>query len=106
MKCILPQTPLLYSKTGVCMGIPIFHIFDPKHSLWVLVRTTSMYVLSEKIKIIENFQMKFSILTSEKNCMYTTWANFRNVMFYRHSFCSLFVSHFDFHCVISILIHI
>ena len=31
--------PLLYSKTGVCRGIPIFLIFDPKHRLWVLVRT-------------------------------------------------------------------
>ena len=34
-----PQTPLLYSKTGVCGGIPIFLIFAPKHRLWVLVRT-------------------------------------------------------------------
>ena len=34
-----PQTPLLYSKTGVCRGIPIFLIFAPKHRLWVLVRT-------------------------------------------------------------------
>ena len=33
MKCILPQTPLLYmySKTVVCKGIPIFFIFAPKH---------------------------------------------------------------------------
>ena len=39
MLCALPQTPLLYSKTGVCRGIPIFLIFAPKHRLWVLVRT-------------------------------------------------------------------
>ena len=30
VKCIPPQTPLLYSKTGVCRGIPIFLIFAPK----------------------------------------------------------------------------
>ena len=24
VKCVPPQTPLLYSKTGVCRGIPIF----------------------------------------------------------------------------------
>ena len=36
-----PHTPLLYSKTGVCRGIPIFLIFAPKHRLWVLVRTAS-----------------------------------------------------------------
>ena len=36
-----PYAPLLYSKTGVCRGIPIFLIFAPKHRLWVLVRTAS-----------------------------------------------------------------
>ena len=29
VKCVPPQTPLLYSKTGVCRGIPIFLIFAP-----------------------------------------------------------------------------
>ena len=28
---------LYIEKTGVCRGIPIFLIFDPKHRLWVLV---------------------------------------------------------------------
>ena len=37
-----PQTPLLYSNTGVCRGIPIFLIFAPKHRLWVLVRTAKI----------------------------------------------------------------
>ena len=41
VKCVPPQTPLLYSKTGVCRGKPIFLIFAPKHRLWVLVRTAS-----------------------------------------------------------------
>ena len=34
IKCPLnvhPYTPLLYSKTGICRGIPIFLIFAPKH---------------------------------------------------------------------------
>ena len=41
MKCIPPHTPILYSKTGVYRGVPIFLIFAPKHRLWVLVRTAS-----------------------------------------------------------------
>ena len=48
VKCILPQTPLLYSKTGVYRGLPNFLIFDPKHRLWVLVRTATILVLSKK----------------------------------------------------------
>ena len=36
-----PSYPTLYSKTGVYRGIHIFLIFDPKHRLWVLVRTAS-----------------------------------------------------------------
>ena len=36
-----PYTPLLYSKTGVHRGIPIFLIFALKRRLWVLVRTAS-----------------------------------------------------------------
>ena len=38
VKCIPPHTPLLYSKSGVYKGIPIFLNFDPKHRLWVLVK--------------------------------------------------------------------
>ena len=41
VQSIPPQTPLLYSKTGVCRGITIFLIFAAKHRLWVLVRTAS-----------------------------------------------------------------
>ena len=37
VKCIL-----LYNKSGVYSGIHIFLIFDPKHRLWVLVRTVSV----------------------------------------------------------------
>ena len=45
VKCIPTHTPLLYSKTGVYRGIPIFLVFAPKHRLWVLVRTASEAVL-------------------------------------------------------------
>ena len=44
VKCLPPQTPLLYSKNGVCRGIPIFLIFALKHRLWVLVRTASAVI--------------------------------------------------------------
>ena len=35
-KCILPHTPLLYSKNGINRGLAIILTFDPKHRLWVL----------------------------------------------------------------------
>ena len=41
VKCISPHTRLLYSKTGVYRSITYFLISDPKHRLWVLVRTAS-----------------------------------------------------------------
>ena len=53
----IPLTPLLYSKTGVCRGIPIFHIFAPKHRSLVLVRSNSVstiYILSKNKKNIKN----------------------------------------------------
>ena len=34
VKCVPTQTPLLYSKTGVCRGITVCLIFAPKHILW------------------------------------------------------------------------
>ena len=30
VKCLPPYTPLLYCKTGVCKGIPIFSSPEPK----------------------------------------------------------------------------
>ena len=35
------KTPLLYRKIEICRGIPNFLIFNPKHTLCVLVRTAS-----------------------------------------------------------------
>ena len=59
VKCVPPQTPLLYSKTGVCRVIPIFLIFTPKHTLWVLVRTASaIYVMSKNKKNSKKFLVK------------------------------------------------
>ena len=37
-----PQTPFLYSKTGIDRGIHYFSYFCSKHRLWVLVRTASL----------------------------------------------------------------
>ena len=59
-----PLTPFLYSKTGVCRGIPIFLNFAPKRRLWVLFRTalarrfkrvSTIYVLSKNKKNIKFF---------------------------------------------------
>ena len=36
VKCI-PLKPHFYIEKLVCRGIPIFLIFDPKHTLWVIV---------------------------------------------------------------------
>ena len=54
-------------KIGVCRGIPTFLIFDPKHRLWVLVRTASP-ILSKHNKDINFFSnhRKFSIFTAVK----------------------------------------
>ena len=53
VKCISPYTPLLYSKAGVCRGIPIFLIFAPKHRLWVLVRTASPNFSAENFQFLK-----------------------------------------------------
>ena len=45
VKYIPPHISLLYSKTGVCRGIPTFLVFDPKHRLWILIRTASARTL-------------------------------------------------------------
>ena len=71
-----PLNPTSYRKTGVCKGITNFLIFDPKHTLCVLVRTAlarrflrvpTINVLSENKKSIKHFLLKFSNFTSEKN---------------------------------------
>ena len=87
VKCTYtPVNPtFIYRKTGVCRGIPNFLIFDPKHTLWVLVRIASarrfkrvptVYVLSKTIKIL--FLMKFSIFTAKKISVYCIGVYFRN----------------------------
>ena len=49
----------LYSKSRVCRGIPIFLIFAPKHTLWVLTRVPTIYALSKNKKSIKIFLLKF-----------------------------------------------
>ena len=76
VKYIPPSYPTFIQKNrgGV---LPIFLIFDPKHTLWVLVRATSaidphvptIYVLSKNKKNMKNFTMKFSIFPSKNHCM-------------------------------------
>ena len=85
---IPPYTPLLYSKTGVCRDIPIFVIFAPKHRLWVLVRTASLwrflrestiYVLSKnKKKYYKCSSIKIVQILQLKKSLYFAWARFRN----------------------------
>ena len=75
MKYIPPHNPLLYSKTGVYGGIPIFLIFASKYELWVLVKTAStsrLYcvpTINVLDKIVRNifFSIKLSIFTVEKH---------------------------------------
>ena len=68
VQCIPPFSPLLYSKSEVYWGIPIFLTFAPKHRLWVLLRIASAtylcfeqhnlfttYVLSKIRKILKIF---------------------------------------------------
>ena len=66
VQSILPQTPLLYCKTGVCRGIPSFLIFAPKHRLWV----PTVYVLSKNKKNIEFFLQNILIFTTLKISVY------------------------------------
>ena len=54
-------------------GIPIFLMFDPKHRLWVLVRTASPVLtcthnqcFEQTYKNYQIFSMKFSIFNAEK----------------------------------------
>ena len=63
VKSIPLYTPLLYSKNGICRGIPIFLIFEPKHM--------------ENIQCFsaENFQ-----ILQQKNSLDIAWASFRNVL--------------------------
>ena len=87
VKCIPSPTPPLYSKTGVCTGIPIFLIFAPKHRLWVLVRTASVRrggsnvypqsMFLAKIRKISNIFILICSILKLKNYMFIAWACFR-----------------------------
>ena len=50
--------PLLYSKTGVCRGIPNFLIFDPKRTMWVVVRNRlgeAVLMCTHKVSFEQNY---------------------------------------------------
>ena len=65
MKCIPPYTPLLYSKAGVCRGIPIFLIFTPKH-----IKNISGFVFATRIvQFLFYLNPKFQA-SSSFLCMY------------------------------------
>ena len=71
IKYIPPHTPILYRKIGVCRGIPIFLIFAPKHRLWVLVRTATIYILSKNKKNVKkNSAEHFQILKLKSLCLW------------------------------------
>ena len=84
---IPPYIPLLYSKTGVCRGIPIFLKFliqniDCGYSLELPRRGCfNVYPQSmfwAKILKISSFPMKLSIFAAEK--YHIAWASLRNVL--------------------------
>ena len=68
----IPIIPHFYnSKIWVCRGIPIFLIFDPKHKLWVPVKTAlAINVLSKNKKNLKNLYGKFSIVTTWEKSVY------------------------------------
>ena len=70
VKCIHPYTPLLYRKTGVCRGIPIFLIFDPKHRLWVLV-SDAVLTCTNDVCFEQNKVKKISIFSNENFKFYS-----------------------------------
>ena len=77
LKSVRPHTPLLYCNTEVYRGTSVFRTFDPKHRLWVLVRTASpidciptIDGFSKHIKNIFFFPMKNSIFNAEKISLY------------------------------------
>ena len=83
---IPPLTPLLYSKTGVCRGIPIFLILlqniDCGYSLEPPRRGGSnvypQFMFGAKIRKISNFFSRNFQFLQVKKSLYIAWASFRN----------------------------
>ena len=46
-----PLRPTFIYKNGVCIGIPIFLIFAPKHRLWILVIVQLIHVHAININV-------------------------------------------------------
>ena len=58
-----PQTPLLYSKTGVYRGIHYFSYFCSKHRLWVLVRTASVLTSTHNLCFEQKYEKYLCFLS-------------------------------------------
>ena len=54
----------MYSENGVCCGIPIFLTFDPKHRLWVIVRSEAVLTCTHNL-CFEQKLVKISFFSSE-----------------------------------------
>ena len=76
VKCTSLYTPLLYSKKGYTFVLS----FDPKHTLWVLVRTAS-------VKIIIKFSNKIFNFCFVKKSLFIAWTSFRNRLESRAGTC-------------------
>ena len=85
---IPPYTPLLYNKTGVCRGIPIFLIFAPKHRLWVLVRTASIKKKNLRLLHGQVFVMKCQTLCKDVHLIRVVRSHIHHKVFSRNGFLS------------------
>ena len=72
-------TPL-YPTFMYLPGHTIFLTLDPKHRLWVFVRTASLTinVLSKNIKNINFFLMKYFQFLQLQKILYIAWACYHN----------------------------
>ena len=87
VKFIPPYTPILYSKKGVFRGIAIFLIFDPKHRLWVLIRTASNDTVPT-INILNTNIINIYFFSNEE------WTSFLNVCAVSLNLISYKIQHF------------
>ena len=109
--------PLLYSKTVVCRGIPIFLTFAPKHTLWIVVRTcthnvcfklnythrnklgntcnnvTTNFGLYNYILLCKNYEECLDNLSESvvsKSCFYVKMVSIKHKLRRRAAICLLF----------------
>ena len=95
----IPLEPRFYIvKLGFTGVYLFFLIFDPKHRLWLLVRTASA-----KIRKISFFSLlKSFIFFITFNSLYIAWASFRDVGKNVCSFTVIFGSMHDFQLLVGV----